>query len=302
MRSGRDKAASRWACFLFCVFSAGCIGPQLRRPSAPEDRSAERKGEPIAVRGESLIRDLAYVTYAIPPARLRRLVPDRFELLTRELGVGERAFLSLVWFRHDDLRACVPLSPEMDGAEINLRTYVRDRRTGEEGVWFLDLAFTPPVGALFNVGTGAAARQERARITSRRDDTGRRVHALNGTSLSARHRHGAIEDLGLGPGARPGFASGEELRAFLIDRHVGFYPRGRGQRGVGRMEVEHARLALRAGRLVSIRMPRAVALGLLQPEELERPHSAVLSEGARFRVYITRDVEPRSRRISSTGG
>ena len=192
--------------------------------------------------------------------------------------------MSVVWFRHEGLRGHVPLSHGLRAGEANLRTYVRHRRTGEEGVWFLDVVLSPPAGSLFGAATVMRARSERCCVRSCVDG-GRRFYAWSGGRGNA--RGGVVQDLDVPGPVPPGFKSHRDAREFLVERHVGFYDRTLPFFNTGRMEVQHRPLRLTAGRLLEARLPIARCLGLLDASQVLSPHSVYVSPGARFTAHVT---------------
>jgi len=94
------------------------------------------------------IRDVIYVNYLVPTERLRPYVPEGLEI--QQVGPGYAMF-SILTYQHGHfgpgmlgpLRALFP-SP----VQSNWRTYVRDPRTGKEGIYFTTNAVTTSLHAL----------------------------------------------------------------------------------------------------------------------------------------------------------
>ena len=85
------------------------------------------------------LRDVIYISYALPTRTLRPLVPDILPLATVE---GDVAFISLVILRSTKVRlAAFPLL-KFDYIQFNIRTYVIDPISGRFGVYFIKSGIT----------------------------------------------------------------------------------------------------------------------------------------------------------------
>src|SRR5215208_3089498 len=87
---------------------------------------------------QMLIRDLMLINYAVDPARLRPLVPERLELDLIAGANGEPlALLSAVSFHVAEVRSSLLPLPRMSFNQVNYRTYVN---AGEgAAVYFFDI-------------------------------------------------------------------------------------------------------------------------------------------------------------------
>jgi hypothetical protein len=98
----------------------------------------------------SEIRDVVYVSYLVPAARLEHLVPDGLAL--QRLGPdGAWAMLTFLTYAHGHFgpRIAGPLRRLFPSpVQTNWRTYVRDPRTGREGIYFTTNAVTTRLHAL----------------------------------------------------------------------------------------------------------------------------------------------------------
>lgn len=98
----------------------------------------------------SEVRDVIYVNYLVDAARLEPLVPAGLEL--QRIGPeGRHAMFTFLSFRHGHFgpRFLGPLRRIMPSPiQTNWRIYVRDPRTGHEGVYFTSTAVSSLVVAL----------------------------------------------------------------------------------------------------------------------------------------------------------
>jgi hypothetical protein len=98
----------------------------------------------------SEIQDVVYVNYLLPATRLEPLVPAGLEL--QRLGADRSwAMLTFLTYRHGHFGPAIAGSLRRlfsSPVQTNWRTYVRDPRTGREGVYFVTNAVTTRLHAL----------------------------------------------------------------------------------------------------------------------------------------------------------
>jgi hypothetical protein len=121
------------------------------------------------------IRDVVYVNYLVPAARLEPLVPTGLAL--QRLGPdGAWAMFTFLTYRHGAFgpRLAGPLR-RLFGSPVqtNWRTYVRDPRTGREGIYFVTNAVTTRLHALGGRLMSEAPMHLLARGEVARDEGGR---------------------------------------------------------------------------------------------------------------------------------
>ncbi|HEY8040895.1 MAG TPA: DUF2071 domain-containing protein [Polyangiaceae bacterium] len=96
------------------------------------------------------IRDVVYVSYLVPAERLASFVPAGLEL--QRLGPARAwAMFTFLTYRHGHFgpRVAGPLRRLFSSpVQTNWRTYVRDPRTGREGIYFVTTAVTTRLHAL----------------------------------------------------------------------------------------------------------------------------------------------------------
>lgn len=101
-------------------------------------------------RFRSEIRDVVYVSYVVPAAKLEPLVPEG--LVLQRLGPeGAWAMLTFLTYAHGHFGPSLagPLRRLFSSpVQTNWRTYVRDPRTGREGIYFTTNAVTTRLHAL----------------------------------------------------------------------------------------------------------------------------------------------------------
>jgi uncharacterized protein YqjF (DUF2071 family) len=171
-------------------------------------------------------RDLLFLNQAVAPDVLRARVPPELTIDTFE-GMG---WVTLIPFAIVASRpAGAPRALSMHFFEVNLRTYVRDRR-GEPGIFFFSLEASS-LSAVAGARLAYALPYFPASITSRREP--------GGTSIvysSRRWGDGPKLDVAWTVGPSIGPAVEGSLDHFLIERYVLFAKRAR---RVYRSRVRH---------------------------------------------------------------
>ena len=91
--------------------------------------------------------DLLFAHWPVAPAEVERLLPEGLTVDTFE----GQAWLGVVPFTMDQIQLRgLPLVPGANRfAELNLRTYVRERNTNQSGVYFFSLDATNPFAVAF---------------------------------------------------------------------------------------------------------------------------------------------------------
>jgi len=144
-------------------------------------RAARRLLELLPVPAfRSDIRDVVYVSYVVPAATLAPHVPEGLEL--QRLGPGGAwAMLTFLTYRHGGFGPAIagPLR-RLFGSPVqtNWRTYVRDPRTGRDGIYFVTNAVTTRLHALGGRLMSAAPMHLLARGEVTRDAADGRVRVV----------------------------------------------------------------------------------------------------------------------------
>lgn len=236
-------------------------------------------------------------TWAVAPEKLRpHYDPERFDLDLVDGPEGPRALVSAVSFLDADFRvALAPFAPMVFG-QTNYRFYVVDRATGEHATWFLgttlghDVVHVArgvfklpwhPAEYTFETARDASGRYTRFREIVRSDwapavydleDTGERV-----TCRTA-----------------PGYADEDEMRLRLTHPVTGYFFRT-DDGAVGTYSVWHDYLDLRVARVNHLHVELFERLGLVDPAEMARPHSVLMTPGVTFNIHMP------PRRVASRG-
>lgn len=226
-----------------------------------------------------ILEHVLYLTYEMPAAALRPVVPALLPLAT---AGDDRAFLSVVLLRCRHVHASGFPFLQFDYRQINLRTYVKDPATGEQAVYFLRSAVTSPLISVMTrlIGIPWERGLLNLNVCPPEGEHGFRYDA-------AGHHRGDIEvragELGPLPTDMPPFRNTREAVAFLILPLTGFFGR-KGQ--IQGFHIEHPALHPQTLKLRAITLPLLKDMALLRESDLIQPHSVLYVPEATFRIYL----------------
>jgi len=261
-------------------------------PHALDDPAAtlRRRLQPRATHWldiESGLEHFALINYALPAARLRPHVPQRFELATVEIDGERRAMMSVVPFVDADFhfRHLLPFV-RFRFCQTNYRVYVIDRTTGEHVVWFFGTTLGSwtvwPARWLWRIPWYPARYQ----VACEYDGAARRYRRFRYRATSA-WGDARVELADTGEPVRaplPGFASFDDMVLVLTHPVDGYFYRLDG--AVGTYSVSHDVLELTHATPVDLRFGLFERLGLLSADEMMRPHSIFLCPRTVFQIHM----------------
>lgn len=231
----------------------------------------------------------AIITYAVDEARLRELVPRRFELQAVPIHDRQMGLLSVVSLKGVDFTSAVFPSPGFTLGQVNYRIYIRDQVTGEPGVWFL--------GSIVDSWARIVPRMlwklpwfgGEVDIDSRYDQAGKKYKSYRMKTTS----EWAPADVTLTQNEEdvlhfPGFPDTETALVLLTHPLIGFYRRLDGK--LCKVRVWHQRLNVRPGRLCSARFDLLTRLSLVSAEKQQKPYSVLIDRCNEFTIYLPPEV------------
>lgn len=229
---------------------------------------------------EMRLHDMLYVSYLVPVQRLLTRIPHNFQLAEPEKG---KVFLSLVIFRGKTSGAATVPTPPIPFDQVNIRTYVVDPLTGQLAVYFVHCGISGAlITFLYRILSGMPVEHTPFAIRTRRDLDGRYgAYEASGIwhgQFSIKAEQTAEKVTALDP-----FPSREEAMSYLIDPLAGFYS---DTKIVRRLEVFHEPLEPRICSPLEVRFPYLSSLGLVEEEEIARPHSVLLVPYTPFLIYL----------------
>lgn len=228
---------------------------------------------------EMILYDVLYLSYLVPVARVRPLIPERLPLATVD---GEQAVVSVVLFHVLEAKAARLPSPRLSYNQVNVYTFVTAPDSGEHAVYFLRKGMTRRSAARFARWLGMPVEPVHLDIRPRRDRRLRYEHyAARG------HWRGEIyieaDEVAPRVESLPPFPSGQEAVIFLTDPLVGFYGNGR---RLLRLDAWHPRFQPRVARAARVEFPLLVEMGLVDADDLPHPHSVLLAPREHFLIHL----------------
>lgn len=238
-------------------------------------RSMNDRTRNALFRVEMTLRNVLYITYAVPAERMRIHVPDALPLA---VAGSDTAFISVVVLRSSEVRLNPLPFPRFNYNQLNIRTYVVDPVSGSHAVYFLKSGVTARFISLvtrisgipwrlIELETDVNLKGEPNYYTARGKWQGNyRIEA------QSRENH---------PVKPTFFETGKAAVNFLIRPLIGFV--GEGGR-VGRFTIRHPEVEPQDWVLKALDFPLLSELGVV--DEPGSPHSVFYLPKAEFSIYL----------------
>ena len=222
------------------------------------------------------LRNVLYVSYAVPAGELLSLVPSPLSLAT----VGDNtAFLSVVVLRSTAVRLAAMPVFRFNYYQLNIRTYVIDPDSGNHAVYFLKSGVTSGFISVVTRVAGIPWQHISLDIeTSPRNKTKSQHYRADGDwqgrfLIEARHTPD-IPDLEY-------FNNPKDAVDFLVRPLIGFI--GDSHR-LGRFTIEHPHVVPASWQLDNLNLPLFSSLGIIKETDL--PQSVFFLPEADFDIYM----------------
>ncbi|MFC1914526.1 DUF2071 domain-containing protein [Chloroflexota bacterium] len=223
---------------------------------------------------EMTLRNVLYISYAVPAGKLRSLVPDILPLST----IGDDiAFISIVVLQSTQVRlGLMPL--RFDYHQLNIRTYVVDPVSGKHAVYFLRSGVTSRFISLVTRMSG---------IPWQLVDLETEVNPQNGTDsyVASGNWEGRFilkaQIYSDDPKETPFFENRDTAVDFLIRPLIGFVG---DNRRLGRFTIQHPEVEPQSYTLMGLDFPLFTSLGAV--DESSNPHSVFFLPKADFSIYL----------------
>ncbi|WP_198017686.1 DUF2071 domain-containing protein [Syntrophorhabdus aromaticivorans] len=229
---------------------------------------------------EMLLRDMLYVSYFIPSARISPFLPPALKPAT--VG-GNNVFVTLVIFRGKTSGVATIPTPRIPFNQVNIRTYVIDPVSGKPSVYFVHCGISGGlITFLYRILSGMPVQHTSFRIDPVKGNEADYSHykvsgKWNGKFIvEAKEVSPAL--ITLSP-----FLNVREAIDYLIDPLVGFYTDGGILR---RLEVYHDPLVPRVFTPSKILFPYLSKLDIVPEEEITQPHNVLLVPFTSFFIYL----------------
>jgi len=223
------------------------------------------------------LRNVLYISYAVPAERLRPLIPDFIRLSTLDSDV---AFLSIVVLRSTKVRINALPFAHFNYNQLNLRTYIIDPVTGKNGVYFLKSGVTSHFISLATrmVGIPWHHIYLDVQVTPDISSLGYSYNAAGNWQqefyIKAVEAPEPQKKLTL-------FEDVESAVKYIVWPMIGFF----GERGhIGRFTIWHEDIMPQIWQLRQVNFPLLNELSII--EEVNNPHSVFFLPQADFYIYM----------------
>ena len=222
---------------------------------------------------QMVMRDMLFITWAIEPDVVRKVVDGRLELDTKTDSSGrEVAFVSAVCFHVAEVRTGVlPLS-SLSFQQVNYRVFVK---AGEvPAVYFLDMRVNSRMVTTLTSFMSVPVYYEDIDIATAIGAAG----VLNYRVISAGLRAEAMID----QNDEAAVLDEKVASQFITQRLVGYAGAGG---GMFRIDVEQPPLDSVSARVQNVQAPSLERLGLLTPDHAAKPYSALYAREGLFGAH-----------------
>jgi len=212
---------------------------------------------------QMVMRDMLFITWAVEPEVVRKLVDERLELYTKSDSSGRVvAFVSAVCFHAAEVRSRALPLPSLSFQQVNYRVYVR---AGEvPAVCFLEMKVNSRMVTAITSLMNVPVHYEDIDITTSPGSDGSLKYTVKSAGLRA--------DAMIGQNDVETELDGKIGPQFITHRLFGYVGAGN---GMFRIDVEQPGLDAVSARIQSVQAPILEQLGLLTPDQSVQPYSAL---------------------------
>ena len=230
------------------------------------------------------LRHFSLISYALPIARIRKYIPEPFELWTFSLNQQNYALISAVPFMdHDFSFYRISKFPKFQFYQTNFRTYVIDKRNGQHAAWF----FGTTLESLSVYIPQLIWKMPWHYAKYKHDISFVNIRYTN-YQISFKSKLGngdiQIKDTGKQVGLLEGFESINQQMYILTHPVLGYY--NGLNHGIGTYEIWHPKMHLTTCSVDYLYFELFEKLGLLSKEEMLNPHSVLITPEIEFDVLL----------------
>ena len=221
------------------------------------------------------LRDVLYVSYALPAGRMRNLIPDNLSLAT---AGDDMSFISIVALHSTQVRLNLLSFLRFKYYQLNIRTYVKDPVSGKHAVYFLKSGVTSRFISLVTRMSGIPW-QFIDLVTEINTQNEKDYFLASGNwegrfSIKAQMLLNEAEET-------PFFENRETAVDFLVRPLIGFVGNNR---RLGRFTIQHPKVEPQSCTLQELNFPLFASMGTV--DELDKPHSVFYLPTADFSIYL----------------
>ena len=231
------------------------------------------------------LEHLAIITYAIDPAALIGLIPERFVPDTIAIDGEQKALLSVVPFIDVDFTSAVYPFPKFTMGQTNYRIYIIDTKTGERCVWFLGTTLDSWTLLVPRYFWNLPWYPGKVNFYCEYDAGSNHYQNYEMETQAAwAPAHVTLTQEPHQEFSFPGFTDTETALVYLTHPLAGFYHRRDGKLGTYR--VWHKDLDVKPARLKHAYFGLLSRMGLVSDEDQQNPHSVLIEPVNEFTIYL----------------
>lgn len=229
------------------------------------------------------VENFALINHAVPAERVRRHVPDKFELETFESNDGkELCFVSASCFCNRQLRWSMSRYPAIDFDQNTYRTYVTHE--GQRGSYFLGTNVSTRLSFVGQTAVAAVSFRAEFDVHIEKGVEGYSIYSSSSESGMGRTEFEVVAREK--PAAKHPFATGDEHAQYITYRLHGYARNPLGFETHG--PVSHRHMQPWSGTLMSGRFDFWEQLGILFPDEVLPAYSVLVEPSVLFTLMPPR--------------
>jgi len=230
------------------------------------------------------LQHFSIISYSVPLERIEKYIPEPFELWTFTEDQKRFALISAVPFVDFDFGFYrISNFPKFIFCQTNFRTYIIDKRNGQHAAWF----FGTTLGS-FSVYIPQIIWKMPWQYAKYKLNTSYENNRYTNYQISFKSSLGngsvQIKDTGIPLELLNGFESLDQQMLILTHPVLGYY--NRTSRGIGTYEIWHPKMDLTQGKPEHLYFELFEKLGLLSKDEMQEPHSALITPEIEFDVLL----------------
>ena len=230
------------------------------------------------------LQHFSLISYAVPVARIKKYIPEPFELWTFTNKGEKFALISAVpFFDYDFSFYKLSKFPKFNFCQTNFRTYIIDKRNGQHAAWF----FGTTLGSL-SVYIPRLVWRMPWQYAKYKINTLREGGRYTNYQISFKSKLGDgivhIKDTDKSLDLLQGFETMDEQILILTHPVLGYY--NRLNHGIGTYKIWHPKMNLTHCTVENLYFELFEKLGFLSKDEMLKPHSVLITPKIEFDVLL----------------
>jgi uncharacterized protein YqjF (DUF2071 family) len=230
------------------------------------------------------VENFALVTHRVPADRVRRHLPEAYDLETFEDGTEEYCFVSATCFCNRNFHFNMLPRPRYTFNESTYRTYISFK--GTRAVYFFGRYLGTPLALMTQRALNRDVFKAEFDLSIERGPRGYVSYVCNASSAQGETSF-SLEATAQPP-EKPPWTSGEEHGQYLTYRLDGHFTSSIGLQA--HSPVSHQRMRPFSGKLHEGRFELWEQLEIVPREEANNPYSILVAPGTHFTLYLPRPV------------